>query len=132
MFRGLNPERAKDLRDRRVRYERRARSIRYGTVRAGSLRHLLQTIWRAVSDLRRPTRLLLVVAATGSACSAAAGFGVRGAWQLLVAAIALPVVLLIVAAVTWIQERVRARRHPGEPGLVSPPERPARRARQES
>jgi hypothetical protein len=132
VFRGLNPERAKDLQDRRVRYERRARSIRYGTVRAGSCKHLLQAGWRAVADLRRPTRLLLTAMAVGSAATAASGLGLPG-WAIgIVAAAALPVVLGIVAVGTWIQERRHASRQPGFPPLVSPPERPARRAPQDS
>ncbi len=132
MFRGLNPERAKDLRDRRVRYERRARSIRYGTVRAGSVRHLLQAGWRSLTDLRQPTRLLLVVMTVGSACVGAAGLGLRNAWLFAVAGAALPLVLGVVGLVTWFQERRHAARQPGEVALVSPPERPARRAPQDS
>lgn len=132
MFRGLNPERAKDLRDRRVRYERRARSIRYGSVRAGSWRHLLQAWWRALTDLRQPTRFLLVVMTIGSACIAAAGLGVRNAWLLAVAGGALPLILVGVGVLTWFQERRRAGGEPGFPSLVSPPERPARRAPQDS
>jgi hypothetical protein len=132
VFRGLNPERAKDLQDRRVRYERRARSIRYGTVRAGSWRHLLQAGWRAATDLRRPTRLLLTVMAIGSAATAASGLGLPPWGIAIVAAASLPVVLAIVAIGTWIQERRHANRQPGFPPLVSPPERPARRAPQDS
>lgn len=132
VFRGLDPQRAKDLRDRRDRYERRARSIRYGTVRAGSWRHLLQTWWRSLTDLRRPTRFLLVVMAVGSACIAAAGLGVRNAWQLAVAGASLPLILVVVGVVTWIQERRSAIAQAGRPPLVSPPERPARRAPQDS
>lgn len=135
MFRGLDPQRATDLRDRRARYERRARSIRYGTVRAGSARHLLQATFRAVSDLRRPTRLLAVLVGTGSVCTAFAGFTVPPAWLLLIATVTLPLLVGGCGVVTWFQERREARRRPRVPGvppLVSPPERPARRAPQDS
>jgi len=132
VFGGVDPRRAKDLRDRRERYERRARSIRYGTVRAGSSRHLLQALWRSLTDLRRPPRVVLLVAAVGSVCCAAAGLGAGGDTQQLVALVAIPSVLLVVGVVTWTQETLQVRRTPGRSPLVSPPERPARRARQGS
>lgn len=132
VFRGMDPERANDLRDRRARYERRARSIRYGTVRAGSVRHLAQAMWRSLADLRRPTRLVAVAVAVGAICVACAGFGVPSARLVFAAVAALPVVVGAYGVITWFQERRVARRRPGFPALVSPPERPARRARQDS
>jgi hypothetical protein len=132
VFRGLNPDRAKDLRDRRRRYERRSRSIRYGTVQAGSWRHLLQAQWRALAGLRRPGGLLLVITAAGAACTATAGLGIVGAGQLVTALVTVPAVIVLVGLTTWVHERLRAGRHGGGTALVSPPARPARRAPQES
>ncbi len=68
----------------------------------------------------------------GSACIAAAGLGIRSAWLLAVAGGALPLILVGVGILTWFQERRHAARRPGFPPLVSPPERPARRAPQDS
>jgi len=132
VFGHLDPERARDLRDRRERYERRARSIRHGSVRAGSRRHALQTSYRAASDLRRPGRLLLALTAAGSAWIAAAGLGASGAGQCLAALGALPAVVALVAAITFGEETMAARRRPEPQRVISPPVRPTRRAPQGS
>jgi hypothetical protein len=132
VFGRLDPERARDLRDRRERYERRARSIRHGSVRAGSFRHALQAVYRAASDLRRPGRLLLALTAAGSACIAAAGLGAGGTGQCLATIGALPAVLVVVAAVTYAEETLSARGRPEPQRVISPPARPSRRAPQGS
>lgn len=115
-----------------MRYERRARSIRYGPVRAGSWRHLAQAQWRAVTDLRQPVRLVVLVASIASSTATAAGLGLRDAWLALVVGIGLPLALLTMGLCTWFQERRHARSQPGSPAMVSRPERPARRAPQDS
>ncbi|MFN0029816.1 MAG: hypothetical protein ACKV2O_21895 [Acidimicrobiales bacterium] len=133
MFRRLDPQRANDLRDRRTRYERRARSIRYGTVRAGSVRHLLQAQWRAVTELAQPVRGVAVLSAIGVLCAFLAGLGLRNAWLGAIAGGALVGGVVSIGLVIWARDTVRAKRaSPGTPPMVSPPERPARRAPQDS
>ncbi len=133
VFRRLDPQRAMDLRDRRARYERRARSIRYGMVRAGSMRHLLQTQWRAVTELRQPVRGAAVLCTIGVLCAILAGLGVPGRWLAAFAGGVLTISVIGIGLVTWrVDTRQARRRARGTAPMVSPPERPARRAPQDS
>jgi hypothetical protein len=123
-----DPERATDLRARRALYERRARSIRYGAVEPGSRRHLLQVVWRTVSDLRRPGRALLVICAVGAVAIAANGLGATPAHMAESAVLAVPAILLVVIIGQFVQQTVTGRRRAAERALsTTSPRRSPRR-----
>jgi hypothetical protein len=105
-----DPERAKDLRERRALYERRAQSIRYGTVDPGSRRHLLQVMWRTVTELRRPGKALLLMCAAGAVAVASGGLGATGLAQAEWVAVAVPVLLVVVIVGQFVQQTLAARR----------------------
>lgn len=131
VFGRLNPNRAKTLQDRRLRYERRARSIRYGSVRSGSFRHLLQVHWRTLSGLRHPLRLGALLAGAAATVAAGAGLGYGGPLLVGFAAAGLVGAFLLVAVVTWVHERFRAGSSTSELPVIAPG-RHHRRAPQDS
>ncbi len=106
----LDPRRARDLQERREIYERRARSLRYGAVRTGSVRHLAQVAWRTLTELRRPGRLLLFLVTAGSVLIAASGLGLDNTGLVATELVALPLILLFVTFGQFLQETRRARR----------------------
>lgn len=110
----LDPRRARDLQERRAIYERRARSLRYGHVRAGSFRHLVQVAWRTVSELRRPGRLLLFLVTIGSILIAASGLGLGAVAVATTEVVAVPAILAVVTLGQFVQDIRRARKRAGQ------------------
>lgn len=74
-----------------------------------------------------------MVCAVGVLWAFIAGLGLHSAWLAAIAGGTLALVVTLTGLVIWVRDTRRARRRcTGTPPMVSPPERPARRAPQGS